>query len=36
MELIMHQLNHSNIAVTRRYLGITDEELGDVLRRLNL
>jgi integrase len=34
--LIMHQLNHTDLAYTKRYLGITDEELGDVVRRLNL
>jgi hypothetical protein len=32
----MHQLNHNNLAYTKRYLGITDEELSEVVRRLNL
>lgn len=36
LELIMHKLNHSNAQVTKRYLGITDEEIGEVVRRLNL
>jgi integrase len=34
--LIMHQLNHNDLAYTKRYLGITDEELNEVVRRLNL
>jgi site-specific recombinase XerD len=36
LALIMHKLNHKDLAYTKRYLGITDEELGDVVRRLNL
>jgi integrase len=36
MALIMHALNHSDLAYTKRYLGITDEEIGDVMRRLTL
>ncbi|MCD4687510.1 MAG: site-specific integrase [Anaerolineae bacterium] len=36
LALIMHKLNHSNLAYTKRYLGITDEELEAVVRRLNL
>ncbi len=36
LALIMHMLNHSDLAYTKRYLGITDEELGEVVRRLNL
>lgn len=36
IELIMHNLNHNSLAYTKRYLGITDEELADVARRLNL
>jgi site-specific recombinase XerD len=36
LALIMHKLNHSSLAYTKRYLGITDEELQDVVRRLNL
>lgn len=36
LALIMHRLNHNDLAYTRRYLGITDEELEAVVRRLNL
>jgi len=34
--LIMHKLNHESIAYTKRYLGITDDELHAVANRLNL
>lgn len=33
---IMHMLNHTSATQTRRYLGITDEEIDDIVRRLNL
>ena len=36
LALIMHKLNHESIAYTKRYLGITDDELEAVIRRLNL
>jgi integrase len=36
LALIMHKLNHESIAYTRRYLGITDDELQAVVMRLNL
>ncbi|MEO8391827.1 MAG: tyrosine-type recombinase/integrase [Chloroflexota bacterium] len=36
LALIMHKLNHNNLAYTKRYLGITDDELEAVVRRLNL
>lgn len=36
LALIMHKLNHESIAYTRRYLGITDDELQAVVQRLNL
>lgn len=36
LALIMYKLNHVSLAYTKRYLGITDEELQDVVRRLNL
>ena len=36
LALIMHKLNHESIAYTRRYLGITDDELQAVVLRLNL
>ena len=36
IELIMHKFNHNNLAYTKRYLGITDDELEAVVRKLNL
>lgn len=36
LALIMHKLNHNSLAYTRRYLGITDDELEAVARKLNL
>lgn len=36
LALIMHKLNHESIVYTRRYLGITDDELQAVVERLNL
>ena len=36
LALIMHKLNHESIAYTKRYLGITDDELEAVINRLNL
>ena len=36
LALIMHKLNHEGIAYTKRYLGITDDELQAVSQRLNL
>ena len=36
LALIMHKLNHESIAYTKRYLGITDDELQRVVQRLNL
>jgi integrase len=36
LALIMHKLNHESIAYTKRYLGITDDELQAVAMRLNL
>ena len=36
LALIMHKLNHESIAYTKRYLGITGDELQAVAQRLNL
>jgi integrase len=36
LALIMHKLNHNSLAYTKRYIGITDDELADVARKLNL
>ena len=36
LALIMYKLNHESLAYTKRYLGITDDELQAVVRRLNL
>jgi integrase len=36
LALIMHKLNHESIAYTKRYLGITNDELQAVAQRLNL
>ena len=36
LALIMHKLNHESIAYTKRYLGITDDELQAVVQKLNL
>jgi site-specific recombinase XerD len=36
LALIMHKLNHNNLSYTKRYLGITDDELAEVVNKLNL
>ena len=36
LALIMHKLNHESVAYTKRYLGITDDELEAVAQKLNL
>jgi integrase len=36
MEIIMHKLNHSSFAMTRRYLGITDDEIQAAVMKVNL
>ena len=36
LALIMYKLNHNSIAYTKRYLGITDDELQAISQKLNL
>lgn len=36
LELIQHKLNHASLTVTKRYLGITDDELAEVCNKLDL
>lgn len=36
LALIMYKLNHNSLAYTKRYIGITDDELEAVVRKLNL
>lgn len=36
IETIMNRLNHTSISSTMRYIGITDDELLAVMRKLNL
>lgn len=36
IELIQYKLNHSNIAVTKKYLWISDDELRDVCLKMDL
>ena len=36
LALIMYKLNHNSIAYTKRYLGITDDELQAIAQKLNL
>lgn len=36
LALIMEALNHSSISNTKKYLGITQEDLDDVYMNLNL
>lgn len=36
LTLIIHKLNHNSLAYTKRYLGITNDELETVMRNLNL
>ena len=36
LALIMYKFNHNSIAYTKRYLGITDDEIEKVINRLNL
>lgn len=36
LAVIQHKLNHSSMAITKRYLGITDDEIEDVCMKANL
>ena len=36
LEIIQHKLNHSSLAVTQRYLGITDDEIMEACIKLDL
>ncbi len=36
LEVIQHKLNHSNMAVTKRYLWITNDEIEDACMKLDL
>jgi integrase len=36
LELIQHKLNHASLTVTKRYLGITNDELAEVCNKLDL
>ena len=36
LEIIQHKLNHSSLAVTQRYLGITADEVAEACNKLDL
>ncbi|MDD2487491.1 MAG: tyrosine-type recombinase/integrase [Candidatus Gracilibacteria bacterium] len=36
LEIIQHKLNHSSLAVTQKYLGITADEIKDACNKLDL
>lgn len=36
LEIIQHKLNHSSTSVTKRYIGITNDEIMDVCNKLDL
>jgi hypothetical protein len=35
LALIMHKLNHPDLAYSKQYPGVTDEELEEVVKTLN-
>jgi integrase len=36
LEIIQHKLNHSSLAVTQKYLGITADEIAEACNKLDL
>ncbi len=36
LEIIQHKLNHSSLAITQRYLGITADEIAEACNKLDL
>lgn len=36
LEIIQHKLNHSSLAITQRYLGITADEIAEACNELDL
>ena len=36
LEVIQHKLNHSSLAITQRYLGITADEIAEACNKLDL
>lgn len=36
LEIIQHKLNHTSLSVTKKYLGITDDEIAEACNRIDL